>query len=247
MNARAEASLRHLHFDVVDSTMESAREAVAAFPDSALLLVTAAGQRTGRGTRGRPWHSPPGNVYLTLAVSRALLPPARLALFPLEAGVALWDAVAGLLAPTARPRLHLKWPNDLLLDGRKTAGMLLEATTEHLFAGIGLNIRTAPEVTDGGTPSARLADAGLAEEHGLEAATAFGTVLRDRLAAPAGPHHAADVVAAWKLRALWGRPHRLRDRPGRPEVFPVDLDADGHLRVRHADGREEWLVSDYLA
>lgn len=251
MTAHSRSSLRHLHFDAVDTTMEAAREGLSALPECDFLLVTAAAQRQGRGTRGRPWISPVGNTYLTLAIARTHLPPARLALFPLEAGVALWDAVAQLLPPPQRARLHLKWPNDLLLDGRKTAGMLLEATTGHLFVGIGLNVLNAPDVTDGGTPSACLAEAGLTEGHGMEAAKAFGVLLRERLTrgANAADHidSTDDTVAAWKRRAVWDRPHRLRDRPGRPVVMPLDLNAEGHLRVRHEDGREEWLVSEYLA
>src|SRR5690606_15913349 len=119
----------------------------------------------------------------------------------------------------------------------------LEATADHVFAGIGLNLAEAPEVTDGGTPSGRLADAGLGEDGGLGAAVSFAGILRDRLCAP----DAGDCLARWREAAEWNRPLVLRDRPGRPRVVPVDVNAEGHLRVRFDDGREEWLVSDYLA
>lgn len=242
MEARDAAPGRHLHFAEVPTTMETARQEIQKASDADFLLVTAETQTQGRGTRGRPWHSPVGNVYLTLAVHRRLLPPERLRLFPLEAGLALWEAAIPHLSPAARPRLKLKWPNDLLWEGRKAAGMLIEAAGEHVFAGVGVNIVAAPAIADGGTPSASLAEAGAADDCGLPLAKDFFAALRARLTGPLD-----DVAAAWKARAQWDKPLRLRDRPGRPEVLPVDLNGDGHLRVRFADGREEWLISDYLA
>jgi biotin-(acetyl-CoA carboxylase) ligase len=249
------ASLRHLHFDTVESTMEAARAHADAHGDGKtdgsgaadFLLVTAERQSAGRGTRGRPWHSPRGNLYLTLAIARRHLPPERLVLFPLEAGLALWEAAAALLPPESRARLRLKWPNDLLWEGRKTAGMLLEASADHVYAGVGINILEAPEVTDGGTPSGRLADAGMGEDAGLSLAKSFGGNLRDRLLGPGAGDAPSDVVPLWRARALWDQPMRLRDRAGRPEVLPLDVNTEGHLRVRFVDGREEWLVSEYLA
>lgn len=223
--------------------MDRARTAVAGRPAGDLVLVTAERQTAGRGTRGRPWHSPRGNLYLTLALPRALLPVERLALFPLEAGLALREAVSALLPPASRAGLRLKWPNDLLWEGRKVAGMLLEATPEHVFAGVGLNLAEAPAITDGGTPSGRLADAGLGEDGGLPAAVSFAGILRDRLCAP----DAGDTTARWRAAADWDRTLVLRDRALKPRVTPVDLDGEGRLRVRFADGREEWLVSEYLA
>lgn len=240
--------VRHVHFAEVDSTMEAARLEASRSAPGAFALVTADAQTAGRGTRGRPWHSPRGNVYLTLAVPRRLLPPARLGLFPLEAGIALWEAVATCLAPQARASLRLKWPNDLLWEGRKAAGMLIEASAEHVFVGVGINIAEAPPVADGGTPSVRLADAGAGEDSGARIAEGFAETLRARLeGSPTGDKNSGDVVSLWRARAAWDRPCRLRDRAGTPAVTPLDINTDGHLKVRHDDGREEWLVSEYLA
>jgi BirA family biotin operon repressor/biotin-[acetyl-CoA-carboxylase] ligase len=237
--------VKHLHFESVDSTMETARREAGNTP-AEFLLVTAEGQTSGRGTRGRPWHSPKGNIYITLAIPRPLLDPTRLGLFPLEAGLALWEATSALLPPAARESLRLKWPNDLLWEGRKAAGMLLEATSDFLFVGVGINLGEAPEVVDGGTPSARLKDAGIGEDAGLELAKSFGGNLRDRLM-PSAHGGVRNTVEDWRARALWNKPLILRDRPTRPEVYPADLNSEGHLKVRFADGREEWLVSEYLA
>lgn len=227
--------------------METAR---AEAGDHDFLLVTAETQTAGRGTRGRPWQSPAGNVYLTVALHRRRLPAARLRLFPLEAGLALWEAASPLLPPAARANLRLKWPNDLLWDGRKAAGMLLEAAADHVFVGVGVNVAKAPAIADGGTPSACLAEAGASDDCGLPVAKAFFAALQARLLAGDPPGRPADpegILAAWRARALWDRPLRLRDRPGRPEVLPLAINAEGHLRVRFADGREEDLISEYLA
>jgi len=241
--------LRHVHFDTVTSTMDVAREhATRAQPSMSWQLITAERQTAGRGTRGRPWISPPGNLYLTLIIPRAALTPARLGLFPLDTGLAVWDAAAPLLPPSSRAALRLKWPNDLLWEGRKVAGMLLEATADHVFTGVGFNLMNAPDIADGGTPGGRLADAGLDEAAGLPLAKAFAENLRTRLSAPAAPETVAvNVLAAWRARAQWDKYLRLRDRPGQPEVLPLDLNPDGHLLVRHPDGHQEWLVSEYLA
>jgi BirA family biotin operon repressor/biotin-[acetyl-CoA-carboxylase] ligase len=224
--------------------METAR---AEAKDHDFLLVTAETQTAGRGTRGRPWQSPAGNVYLTVALHRRHLPSERLRLFPLEAGLALWEAVSPLLPPGGRGNLRLKWPNDLLWDGRKTAGMLLEAAADHVFVGVGVNVAEAPAIADGGTPSACLTEAGAPDDCGLPVAKAFFAGLQARLG-PQGPVPDPEgVLAAWRARALWDKPLRLRDRAGRPEVWPLAINAEGHLRVRFADGREEDLISEYLA
>src|SRR5690606_27296932 len=160
----------------------------------------------------------------------------RLALFPLETGLAVWEAAAALLPPPARAALRLKWPNDLLWEGRKVAGMLLEATADHVFVGVGINLAHAPEITDGGTPGGRLADAGIDEAAGLPLAKAFAEHLRERLSNRV--QDTRSILDAWRTRAQWDIPLRLRDRPLRPRVLPLDLNEDGHLLVRHDDGRE---------
>jgi biotin-(acetyl-CoA carboxylase) ligase len=132
----------------VSSTMDVARERLAR-GDTAPFWIVAERQSGGRGRHGRQWSSPPGNLYATLALSE----PCRPEIAPqlgFVAGVALHDAVASVtgLAP---PRLAIKWPNDLLLDGAKLAGLLLEGSTQggrfHVLIGFGVNIVSAPEGT----------------------------------------------------------------------------------------------------
>lgn len=126
--------------DTVDSTNSEAERRLAA--DEPVPLVILARQQTrGRGRRGRAWHSAAnGNLYATF-VWRPQLEPARLQDFTLWLGVSVCELVENFckLSP------GLKWPNDLLLDGRKAGGMLTEARIDadqvrDLVFGLGLNI-----------------------------------------------------------------------------------------------------------
>ncbi len=113
-------------------------------------------QTGGRGRQGRAWVSPPGNLHAsTLVRSRAGDPAAATLAF--VAAVALDEAVGGFRA-SVRP--SLKWPNDLLLDGVKLAGILLERHGDAVVAGFGVNLAHAPEGLDRTATS--LAAAGIA-------------------------------------------------------------------------------------
>lgn len=226
----------------VDSTMDAARSLAK---DQDFLLVSADSQTRGKGTRGRAWQSLPGNIHMTVGIHRRRLPPARLALLPLEMGVHAWDAAAVGIAASERGNLTLKWPNDLLFRGRKTAGILMESHGEFLLVGIGINVAAAPEVADGGTPSACLAEAGMPADGKNGLVEDF--YRRVRLApADAEGYDPESVLLQWQGKVDWSRSHRLRDRSGTPTVTPVSVNRQGHLQVRHPDGSREWLVSDYL-
>ncbi|WP_421704615.1 biotin--[acetyl-CoA-carboxylase] ligase [Aliiroseovarius sp.] len=103
-------------------------------------------QTAGRGRRGRAWVNPPGNFMATL-VMRPSEPPAQVALRSFVASLALFDA---FVAATGRAQsFALKWPNDVLMNGGKVAGILLEsagmgAGVSHIAIGIGVNLVAAP-------------------------------------------------------------------------------------------------------
>jgi BirA family biotin operon repressor/biotin-[acetyl-CoA-carboxylase] ligase len=122
-----------LHLRIVDSTNERARELAArGAPDG--TLVTASAQTAGRGRQGRTWTAPAGSALLFSVVIRD---PPRL--LPLAAGVAVADVVGS--------EARLKWPNDVLVDGRKVAGILVEGRPQERWAvvGIGLNVAIEPD------------------------------------------------------------------------------------------------------
>jgi len=119
-------------------------------------VVGAEHQTAGRGRHGRAWSDAPGMNLLFSVVLRPPLPPERLGLVPLAAGVAVAEAVAPWVAPVVP---QLKWPNDVLLGGRKAAGLLLEGhlapgTPSTLVLGLGLNVNQPdfpPEIVGGAT------------------------------------------------------------------------------------------------
>jgi BirA family biotin operon repressor/biotin-[acetyl-CoA-carboxylase] ligase len=127
-----------------DSTMaEAARRAPGLTGPEWILALE---QTAGRGRRGRAWLAPRGNFSATL-VMRTAEPPAHVALRSFVAALALYDAFT---AATGRPApFALKWPNDVLLNGGKVAGILLESAGSgnavgHLAIGIGVNLAEAP-------------------------------------------------------------------------------------------------------
>jgi BirA family biotin operon repressor/biotin-[acetyl-CoA-carboxylase] ligase len=122
-----------LHLRRTASTNQRARELAGAGAPHG-TLVTAAEQTAGRGRQGRTWVAPPARALL---MSLILRHPGRL--LPLAAGVAV--------AEVAGPQAVVKWPNDVQVDGRKVAGILVEGRPQEGWAvlGIGLNVALAPE------------------------------------------------------------------------------------------------------
>jgi len=101
-------------------------------------------QMAGRGRQGRAWVSSPGNFYgSTLVQLRHTDPPAQT--LSLAAGLALVEAV-DIAAPGNPPML--KWPNDVILFGKKLAGILLERSGERVVIGFGVNLASAPNLPD---------------------------------------------------------------------------------------------------
>lgn len=124
-------------FEVVDSTNRVLRD-LARNGCAEGTVVVAGRQTAGRGRLDREWHSPPGGLYLSV-----LLQPVPL--LPLRLGVAAARAVEGMCGFGP----ELKWPNDLLAEGKKLAGILVEAEGPWAVAGIGVNVETEefpPEV-----------------------------------------------------------------------------------------------------
>jgi BirA family biotin operon repressor/biotin-[acetyl-CoA-carboxylase] ligase len=137
--------LHRVPFDVTDSTNAQARRLAGERPGER-LLVTAAEQTAGRGRRGRAWHSPRGGAWLSIAWPLTR-PPENYAAASLAAAAAVRRAVCRV-APALDQRLRIKWPNDVLADGRKVAGILCEQFLASggggdggvLIVGVGVNV-----------------------------------------------------------------------------------------------------------
>jgi BirA family biotin operon repressor/biotin-[acetyl-CoA-carboxylase] ligase len=209
---------RH-HFRTTTSTnLEAARLAAAGAPHG--TLVTASEQSAGRGRQGRRWLAPAGQALLLSLVLRAGSSLVG-GLLPLRAGLAVVD-IAG-------PRAALKWPNDVLLDGRKVAGILVEAFPQRGWAvlGIGVNVAVDP-ATLPGEVAVRAGTLGRAPE-AVEGV--LGEVLERlelRLAEPE-----AVTRAAWQSRdVLAGRAVEWADGSGVAD----GIDERGALRVMTREG-----------
>jgi BirA family transcriptional regulator, biotin operon repressor / biotin---[acetyl-CoA-carboxylase] ligase len=218
-----------LHLREVDSTnVRAQRLAVSGAPHGA--LVTAAAQTAGHGRQGRPWVTPAGRA---LACSLVLRDPPRL--LPMVAALAVAD-VADRLDRAGRSAA-IKWPNDVLLDGRKVAGILAEGRPQEGWVVLGIGLNVAVE-EDALPPELRAIATSLGcDPPQLETALAL---LLERLAhwLAATPeqameaYRARDALAEREIR--WGSPQRSGTALGVAD--------DGRLRVRPVDDGEELLL-----
>ena len=222
----------------IDSTNEACRNR-ALQGEPAGLVIRADLQTKGRGRRGRDWVSPPGNLYASILL-RPVRPAAEVATLGFVAVVALGDAVEPLLPSTASVR-H-KWPNDLLLNGSKVSGILLETQGPEqggdgfVVLGIGVNIASHPAGTP--YPVTDLQAAG--------AAPISARALLDRLLTAFAPLYAAwesagfaAIEPLWRRRALGiGQPIEVRLQNTALHGVFRDLDRDGALRLALPDGTE---------
>lgn len=139
------AEVRHLSYETLGSTNAEAL-ALARAGERGRVWITAKSQRAGRGRRGRDWVSPPGNLYASLLMSEPS-PAERAPQLSFVAALAVHDAIAAC-APDLGGKLSLKWPNDVLLGGKKVAGLLIEAENAPVFSvaiGIGVNCISHPD------------------------------------------------------------------------------------------------------
>jgi BirA family transcriptional regulator, biotin operon repressor / biotin---[acetyl-CoA-carboxylase] ligase len=152
------AGVRHLSYETLGSTNAEAL-ARARAGERGPLWISAASQSAGRGRRGSTWVSAPGNLYATLLLSEPSAPELAPQL-SFVAALALHDAI-GESAPQIGPLLKVKWPNDLLLNGAKLAGILIEGEGDPTFSvAIGIGINCAAHPTDTAFPATDLAGAG---------------------------------------------------------------------------------------
>lgn len=224
--------------DTVGSTNdEAARLADSGAPEG--TVVWSREQTGGRGRRGRRWSSPVGNLY-TSTILRPDCTAARAAEIGFVAALAVADMV-----PAGR-ETRVKWPNDVLVDGGKVAGILLESAVGdggrvlHVVAGIGVNVGFAPQLPDMRYPGAAV---------GGTVETALG-----KLAAAL-----ARRVAEWRrsgfqvVRSEWlaqagplGAVVDVRLGEGLVRGGFAGLDHEGALLLDTADGRRRIVSGELL-
>lgn len=229
-----------VRYAVVDSTQRVAF-ALAEAGAADRTVVVADTQTAGRGRRGRPWHDEPGGSVLASIVVRPRLAVRDLPKLSLVAALAVAEAIEAVAGLRAR----LKWPNDILVNGRKIAGILLESRVETepvVIVGIGINLgqRAFPPALMATATSVRMETGRTVEREAMldEMLAAF-----DRWRATLEGQGFARVRARWLERAdTIGRAVSIEERVG----IAIDLDADGALVVRDHAGALHRVVAGEL-
>jgi BirA family biotin operon repressor/biotin-[acetyl-CoA-carboxylase] ligase len=227
----AAAGARLITHDTIGSTNADALR-LAREGERGPLWVTAKSQTAGRGRRGRAWVSEPGNLYASLLLADPASPD-RFPELSFVAALALYDAVGGRI-PGLANRLVLKWPNDLLIDRNKFAGILVEGEGATVVIGIGVNCVHHPADTE--FPATDLATAGVrtSPENLFTALTAAMTVRLTQWNRGTG---FAAVRADWLDRAAGiGKPIRVKSGEGELSGRFETLDDSGRLVLRRDDG-----------
>lgn len=210
-------------------------------------VAVAEEQTAGRGTKGRAWHSPPGTGLYATFIFR---PPAGPTLLPLAVGVALREAAA-----EAAPAVRLKWPNDLVWEGRKLAGVLCEGGADgrgsrFVLAGIGINVGQEPgdfpPELAARSASLRMAAGGPVDREGLfnRLCEALETWY-NALTRGAGE----EIVREFEAGMIFARGDRISlDAAGaRIEGTFLGLDASGGLVCGTADGPRTYHSAEIRA
>ena len=214
----------HIRLTETDSTQDAARALLRQQP--APFVVSAAAQTGGYGRQARAWEHLPGN----LAATWVFAVPENSAVLPhlgYLAGLALRSAL--ITCGVSPDKLSSKWPNDMLLDGIKMAGILVETAENAVLFGLGVNITAAPTVT--GRAATCLSDAGYTEITADTLLTALSNAFTQQF-------RRLDQLGAAALRADWlsssaylGEMLRAETPQGVRMGRFLGLDAAGRIRL----------------
>lgn len=229
-----------LLLDEIDSTNDEAARQLAS-GRTAPFVVIARRQTRGRGRFGRTWHSErTGNLYASFGF-RPQLSPEKMQTFTLWMGVCVCELVAGLI----RIPPGLKWPNDLLFDGRKAGGMLTEARMDSdmirdLVFGIGLNLHAPAD----GWPDELARRATSLSEHSAQpldlnrlAADLVAHVLRGYQRFVDGSYRETFADQWQRFDLLRGKPVAVLHGATRVAGAAMGVDDEGALLIREDSGR----------
>ena len=233
-----------LSFDMLDSTNEEAKR-LAKAGGGHCAFIWANRQTAGKGRMGRSWVSQEGNLF----VSVLLQPPKPVAEFPqlsFVAACAVLESLHGMLPPGKSNALTCKWPNDILLDGKKVGGILLESLQTSgqaawVVVGVGINVDSFPPKTD--FPATCLKDAG------VELVSA--KIILSRFI-----HHFIECYNEWNKKGFaparkywsehaWGAGGRMVARMDGKEIEGVSqgIDSEGALTLLLDSGRKERILA----
>ncbi|MCE2516817.1 MAG: biotin--[acetyl-CoA-carboxylase] ligase [Alphaproteobacteria bacterium] len=227
------------HLDVVTSTSDHLREALAAnAPEGTAFRANV--QTKGRGRQGRDWQSPAGNLYVSILL-KPQRPMAEWPSLSLITALALRDA---MMTFRAADDLALKWPNDLLYRGDKCAGLLLEVEDGAILLGCGVNLDAEPVAVDGWQAGSLNRDPDLPNV----SAAALMAELETRLVARYNRWNRsgfAEQLDDWHdAAAHLGQTLKIDLGAGAPLVGQfTTLNPDGSLCLRTADGVDHMITA----
>lgn len=228
------------YFTTIDSTMlEATRLAEAGCPQGA--VVVADEQTAGQGRHGRHWHSEANAGLYVSIVLRPELTPDSLPVLTLALGLATADAIAEATGLAC----DLRWPNDLLLEGRKVAGILVQLLDSAAIAGIGINVNHLafpPELAPEATSLRIVANRRHSREDLLVAL--LGAV--DRYCSMlAGENGKQGILSLFSRRSSYARNKRVKVEQGAAVVegTTAGLDPSGFLILRKDDGTEDLVLA----
>jgi len=200
-------------------------------------IIIAGEQFAGRGRNARQWSSPAGKgIYATTLLP---MPAERLPLVPLEMANIVTSYLREIFAIDAR----IKWPNDILADGRKIAGILIEArmNEERAFVIIGMGINVEPVADDLRPNATSIAEASIRDFRGIDVATAaFIEHLDQRLGRPLAREA---VLEEWRGYSIHERGDRIQCLVGERNVEGTWEGIDEHGRALLRNGAETIAVS----
>ena len=232
---RLPAAYRLVLYDTVDSTNDEAKRLARAAAEEG-TLVWAIEQTAGRGRRGHTWASPPGNLYASL-ILRPRCPIDQAAQLGFIAALAV-GATLGSILKKRLDGLSYKWPNDVLLRGRKIAGILLESelgeggSLEFVVVGVGINLVSSPRNAEFPATSIAEEDLGtVSPGAALEEFAGHFWAWEERWR----EEGFAPVRRAWRTHAAaLGEPIRVRLEPATLHGRFLDIDQHGALLLESA-------------
>jgi BirA family transcriptional regulator, biotin operon repressor / biotin---[acetyl-CoA-carboxylase] ligase len=234
----------HLHhFYKIGSTNSTAMGSAAeGVPEGSVLLAEE--QTAGRGRGANTWQSPRSTGIYCSTVLRPRLPPSDVLLLSLMAGLAVKAAIQ---QPDSRVQADLKWPNDILIDGKKVCGILTEMNAEatrvrYVVVGVGINVNQTSFPKELQATSLRLATG--SEWSRVELAAALLKSLdREYRQFVQGPEARASILRRFAENSSWlhGKKVRIEENGSAFEGTTEGLDERGFLQVRTAHGMQTVL------
>lgn len=229
-----------LDFDEADSTNNVVRALTEEMASGGKVVVSAVRQTAGRGRRGRQWIDCAGNLFMSLAVEAAVKDLGRLVLL---SSLCLFKTIKEL-SDNANAKVELKWPNDVLVNGGKISGILLEkGSGDYFVIGIGVNIAASPKGNVAAYPLISLREAGIDTDR--------VTFLKNYVAIWDKTRDTWDKEGFEPLRQMWlanvkglGEEINVTDEKETKKGIFSGVDEDGALLLGGADGIRKIRAGD---